>query len=168
MRKFLKCIIENKNVRSEGLHEKYTKISEECSKFGYKASETTKTQSLNCVYCYKEILNSLKDKYSDVRDILKTEEDDSLAHIYIIVTYLEKFLRPKVSAITKYVASKNWFIAYSASREFCGTLVIVFEFWTRVTRDVFWPYAIVASGNYFSRFPIELGKSIISMLLITI
>ncbi|TRY53146.1 Uncharacterized protein CTYZ_00002540, partial [Cryptosporidium tyzzeri] len=156
MRKFLTCIIEQKSIESTSLHEKYTRISEKCAKFGYKASESTKTQSLNCMYCYKEILQSLKEKYDDMKNIFKTDEDESFGNIYIIIIYLEKFLGPKISVITRYIASTNWFMAYSASREFCGTLVIVFDLWTRVTRDFFWPYIIVASGNYLSRFPIEL------------
>ncbi|OLQ16212.1 hypothetical protein ChUKH1_00615 [Cryptosporidium hominis] len=156
MRKFLTCIIEHKSIESISLHEKYTKISEKCARSGYKASESTKTQSLNCIYCYKEILQSLKEKYDDMKSIFQTDEDESFGNIYIIVIYLEKFLRTKISVITQYITSTNWFMAYSASREFCGTLVIIFDLWTRVTRDFFWPYTTVASGNYLSRFPIEL------------
>ncbi|KAK9174041.1 hypothetical protein CmeUKMEL1_17060 [Cryptosporidium meleagridis] len=156
MRKFLACIIEHKGIKSTNLHEKYTKISEKCSKFGFKASESTKAQSLDCIYCYKEILQSLKEKYDDIKNIFKTTDDESFGNISIIVIYLEKFLRPKTSVITRYITSTDWFMAYSASREFCGTLVLVFELWTRVTRDFFWPYVIASSGNYLSRFPIEL------------
>ncbi|KAJ1606529.1 hypothetical protein OJ253_2695 [Cryptosporidium canis] len=132
LHKFLKCLIDYKDIPFENLHDKYTKISLKCAKFGHRASESTKAQPLSCVFCYKEILVSLKNKYSDINQIIQSEYEESIAHIYIIVMYLEKFLRVKLSVISKNVVSTNWFSAYSNSREFCGTLSLVFEYWNRV------------------------------------
>ncbi|KAJ1609421.1 hypothetical protein OIY81_1393 [Cryptosporidium canis] len=155
LHKFVKCLIEYKDIPSENLHDKYTKISSKCAKFGHRASESTKVQPLSCVFCYKEILVSLKNKYSDINQIIQSEYEESIAHIYIIVMYLEKFLRAKLSVISKNVISTDWFSAYSNSREFCGTLTLVFEYWNRVVRDTFWPYLNLVSDNYYSRFTVE-------------
>lgn len=100
----------------------------------------------------------MKEKYADIKDAIKTKDDESIVNIYIIVIYLEKYLRSKLSVIARHVTTKNWFMAYSVSREFCGTLVIVYDYWNRVMRDVFWPYLTVVSDNYFSRFTVEYRK----------
>ncbi|OII71861.1 uncharacterized protein cubi_00669 [Cryptosporidium ubiquitum] len=155
LHKFMKCLLENKNIQSRSIHEKYTKISEKCARYGHKASELTKISSLDCIFCYKEIVKSMEEKFSDIKKMLKPGEDESIMYIYTIVAYLEKYLRAKLSVITRYVTITDWFMAYSSSRDFCGTLVIVYGYWNRVVRDVFWTYLIVVSDNYLSRFPVE-------------
>lgn len=152
--------MESKSERFGSIHIKYTKISEKCAKYGYKASELTKTQPMNCIFCYKEILQSIRDKHAEVRDIISSEEDESFAHLYIIVIYMEKFLRARLTVVSRHMAYRNWYQAYSDSREFCGYIALVFEYWNRVVRDAFWPFLIIVSDNFLSRFPVEYRKLI--------
>lgn len=160
LEKFIRCLIEKKSARYGSLHDKYTAISKECARFGHRAVSNTHIQSLSCIFCYKEIQNSIRARHSEISQIIVSEDDESIVNLYIIVIYMERFLRSRLSAVSRSVVTVDWFKAYSSSRELCGYITLVFEYWNRVVRDAYWPYLIFVSDNYYSRFPVEYRKLI--------
>ncbi|KAF7458001.1 hypothetical protein HWI79_1567 [Cryptosporidium felis] len=153
--RFLKCVVDASMGRFATVHEKNIFVAEKCGALGFKVAETTKLPALDCIYCFREILEALEGRHPELGVIISDNEKRSIARVYIVVAYLEKNLRHRLRKIAKYVSSTNWYSAYSEAREFCGYIVLVYDLWTRVMRDKFWPYAIIVSNNYNSRYPVE-------------
>ncbi|KAK6590947.1 hypothetical protein RS030_111837 [Cryptosporidium xiaoi] len=157
-KKFYQCLKDFDGRKYPTIHDKNMEVSKKCAKYGMRITEHVKEPTLDCIFCFKEIVNELIKNHESIKEILDNQSMLSVAYLYTLIIFEEKYIRSYTSKITEYVEKRMWFDAYSDSRQFCGVLAIIFYFWNRVVRDTIWPYIIYGSGNYYSRFPIEYGK----------
>ncbi|KAH8740946.1 hypothetical protein FG386_002492 [Cryptosporidium ryanae] len=152
------CLKDFDSRKYLSIHDKNMEVSKKCARYGIKIAEYVKRPTLDCIFCFKEIVTELIKESEEIKELLNTQSMTSTAYLYTLIIFEEKYIRQEISQIAESVSDKMWFKAYSDSREFCRIIAIIYHFWNRVVRDTIWPYIIFGSNNYLSRFTIEYGK----------
>ncbi|KAH7648643.1 hypothetical protein FG379_002113 [Cryptosporidium bovis] len=157
-KKLFKCLKDFDRRKYPSVHDKNMEVSKKCARYGMRIAEHVKEPILDCIFCFKEIVNELIKKSNSIKELLDTPSMISVSYLYTLIIFEEKYIRQHISQIAESVEKRLWFNAYSDSRQFCGIIAIIYHFWNRVVRDTIWPYVISGSNNYLSRFTIEYGK----------